>query len=244
MHQIHPLKGNMGIGSVYIIVRLPQVLMENCCGRAHCISLGRISWDMELPLCLIPPDLMVYNPSSDRAYIPFCVGIFLESASMSLFRPSINAPENFSMKAQAIIKMHDGGVFPNGYLLWYFRSVQGKKMLLQRVDRQMLRSGHQSLRSRDMATGLFFDFFFREKAAISAHKWRRRTNRGTKSYEGHWHHMPGSQQHPVPEGIFSQKLAEKVQKWRLSTGVAVCSGGFVALALNPIQPAPTSCDES
>ncbi|KMP03409.1 hypothetical protein CIHG_00682 [Coccidioides immitis H538.4] len=112
MHQIHPLKGNMGIGSVYIIVRLPQVLMENCCGRAHCISLGRISWDMELPLCLIPPDLMVYNPSSDRAYIPFCVGIFLESASMSLFRPSINAPENFSMKAQAIIKMHDGGVFP------------------------------------------------------------------------------------------------------------------------------------
>ncbi|EFW22868.1 conserved hypothetical protein [Coccidioides posadasii str. Silveira] len=36
---------------------------------------------MELPLCLIPPDLMVYNPSSDRAYIPVCVGIFLESAS-------------------------------------------------------------------------------------------------------------------------------------------------------------------
>ncbi|KMP03410.1 hypothetical protein CIHG_00683 [Coccidioides immitis H538.4] len=133
-------------------------------------------------------------------------------------------------------------------------------MLLQRVDRQMLRSGHQSLRSIDMATGLFFDFFFREKAAISAHKWRRRTNRGTKSYEGRWFRVSertnqdvvnrinqrkkGSQQHPVPEGIFSQKLAEKVQKWRLSTGVAVCSGGFVALALNPIQPAPTSCDES
>nr|KMM67333.1 hypothetical protein CPAG_03668 [Coccidioides posadasii RMSCC 3488] len=100
-----------------------------------------------------------------------------------------------------------------------------------------------------MATGLFFDFIFREKAAISAHKWRRRTNRGTKSYEIVGFGFPNGpirmfQQHPVPEGIFSQKLAEKVQKWRLSTGVVVCSGGFVALALNPIQPAPTSCDES